>query len=212
MKLLAVSLLLFAGQEFDKTRHLWAKWKVDSSAKYTLVVEAVGQKLEGDYVLSLAELKDKELTIRQRTNILGAEHEAAETESLPEKKGEETLKIGDKEYPCVVWTSSLKRGEKDGTAKVWIPAESEVELKIAWKAGEDDRGEFLATRLSDKIKAAGQEFDCVLLEGELTSREFGTVKGKLWVSPRVPGGMVRMELASDEAKILIDLKEFEAKK
>lgn len=45
----------------------------------------------------------------------------------------------------------------------------------------------------DKVDAAGQTFDCTWGEVEM---ELGgaKMKGKTWVSPRVPGGMVKMNV------------------
>lgn len=204
--------LCAAGQEFDKARHPWGKWKVDSYAKYKMTIEAAGQAIDGEYKASLIELKEKEYSTRHVFSFMGADQEETETESFPEKKGEETVKLGDKEHSCVVWASAGKRGEKDLSSKNWVSGATEVPLKLTWKAGDEESGEVTATKLSDKVAAAGKEFDSVLLEGEMTTQELGRMKAKLWMNPSVPGGVVKIELESDQAKVSIDLVEFDAKK
>lgn len=214
MKLLSGALALWlcaAGQDFDKTKHPWTKWKVESFAKYKVTIEAAGQTLDGEYKSSLAELKEKEYSTRHVFSFMGADQEETETESFPEKKGEEKIKVGEKEHACVVWASSGKRGEKELSSKTWISGATEVALKMTWKAGAGETGEFTATKLGDKVDAGGKEFDAVLLEGEMTTDELGTMKGKLWLAASVPGGILKMELASDQGKVLIQLVEVDAK-
>ena len=214
MRILAVALALGlpAGQDFDKAKHPWAKWKVDSCTKFAMKIEVAGQTFDGEYKSTLTGLKEKEYSLRHVSSFMGAVQEEVETETYGERKGEEKLKVGDREHECVVWASGGKRGEKDLSSKLWIPAGKEVPLKMTWKAGDDENGEFTTTKLSEKVTAGGKEFDAVLLEGEMTSAELGAMKGKIWMNASVPGGVVKMELSGDQAKISIDLVEFDAKK
>lgn len=213
MKLAAIAFALFAtAQDFDKARHPWGKWKVDSFAKYKMTIEAGGGMFEGEYKSVLTELKEKEYSTRHTSSFMGAEQEENEAESFGEKKGEETLKIGEKGVKCVVWATSGKRGEKATTGKVWLSPDSESVYKMSWKAGDDDHGEVTATKLSEKITVGGKEYDTVLLEGEMTVTNVGAMKGKMWMHPSVPGGVVKMTLESDDTKIAIVLAEFDAKK
>lgn len=208
----ALALALPAVQDFDKAKHPWAKWKVDSRIKFKMTIEVAGQTIEGEYRSALTELKEKEYTLRHVSSVMGAEQEEFETETYGEKKGEEKLKVGDQEHECVVWASSGKRGEKELSSKLWIPAGKEVPLKMTWKAGDAESGEFTATKPSDKVSAAGKDYDAVLLEGEMTSPELGAMKGRIWMHASVPGGVVRMELSGDQAKITVELADVDAKK
>jgi hypothetical protein len=125
---------------------------------------------------------------------------------------EETLKVDGKEHACAVWASAGKRGEKAVSTRLWLSGVSECPLKMTWKAGEGEGGEFSATKLGEKLSAGGKEFDAVLLEGEMVTNELGTVKGKLWMHPSVPGGVVRMQVGNDDTKITLELVGFEAKR
>ena len=213
MKMLAIALILsVAAQDFDKSKHPWTRWKVDSYAKYKMTVEAGGGSFDGEYKSVLTEMTDKGYSAVHTSSFMGTERAEKETETFGEKKGEEKLKVGEKEHACVVWSSSGKRGEKETTAKLWMTGGTEVPVKMTWKSGDDDTGELTATKLADKIAAGGKEFEAVLLEGDSTSAELGAMKCKLWMHPSVPGGVVRMELAGDQAKIVIDLVDFDAKK
>jgi hypothetical protein len=211
MKILAgvLALVLLGAQE---AKHPWAKWKADSSAKFKMTVEAGGNTLEGEYKSVLTEVTEKGYAARHISNFMGTETVENETATFEDKKGEETLKVGEKELKCVVWSSSGKRGEKAVTSKAWMSGASENPVKLTWKSGEDETGEFAATKLSDKITVAGKELDAVLLEGQMGSPETGMMKGKIWMHPAVPGGVARMELSNDQAKIKIELVEFDAKK
>ncbi len=209
----ALALALPAGQDFDKTKHQWGKWKVDTRIKFKMTIEVGGQSIEGEYRSALTELKDKEYTLRHASSVMGAEQEEFETETYGEKKGEEKIKVGDQEHECVVWASSGKRGEKELSSRLWIPAGKETPLKMTWKAGDDESGEFTATKMSENLSAGGKDYDCVLLEGEMTSPELGgTLKGKMWMHPSVPGGVVRLDLSGDQAKIAVELADVDAKK
>jgi hypothetical protein len=132
---------------------------------------------------------------------------------MPEKVGDESLKIGDKEYKCVVWKAKGKRGDKETESKVWMCDTVSAPLKLESKSGEEE-GSFTATQVSDKVKGAGKEYDCVKLEGTLNN-QLGKMKTTLWLNADIPGGAVCMKMEGEGdmgAKISIDLSEVDAKK
>jgi hypothetical protein len=64
---------------------------------------------------------------------------------------------------------------------------------------------------TEKVEAAGKTFDCKVYEVTKQLPNGQSVKSKIWVSDDVPGGVVKMEVKSDQANVTGVLKSFEKK-
>jgi hypothetical protein len=64
---------------------------------------------------------------------------------------------------------------------------------------------------TEKVEAAGKTFDCKVYEVTKKMPNGQTIKAKSWVSDDVPGGVVKMEVKSDQANVTGLLKSFEKK-
>jgi len=183
----------FAQQAFDKERHHWAKYKVGTSITFKMTVETGGNKAEGSLKQELKEAGASSFKLVHMYDMAGQKSQEEETEEMPTRSGEETLKIAGKEYTCVVWSSKSKKGESEGATRFWLADGVKAPLKLEIKDGEDV-STLTAVSLSEKIKAGGKEYDCVKLEGGMAS---GGQKGKgtLWLHPDIPSMTVRMDVS-----------------
>lgn len=199
--ILALAGLLTAGsaalaqKEFDKERHHWAKYKAGTSVTWTMKVDAGGNKAEGSLKQELKEVGASSYTLLHAYDLAGQKSEEEETEDLPTRSGEETLKIGGKEYKCVIWSSKSKKGETTGATRMWLADGVKTPLRLEIKEG-DETSTLTAVSLSEKLKAGGKEYDCVKLEGDMASQGHKG-KGKLWLNPEIPSMTVRMDVVFD---------------
>jgi hypothetical protein len=182
-----------AQQAFDKDRHHWAKYKVGTSITWKMSVASGEQKGEGSLKQELKEVGAASYKLVHVYDMAGQKSEEEETEEMPTRSGEETLKIAGKEYKCVIWSSKSKKGETEGATRFWLADGVKAPLKLEIKDG-DETSTLTAVSLSEKLKAGGKEYDCVKLEGEMASGgQKG--KGKLWLNPDIPSMTVRMDVS-----------------
>jgi hypothetical protein len=190
--LMTAAILALAQDQMSKDQHHWLKYKVGTSVTMKLTMSAGDQKMEGTMKQTLTEAKDKSYTVKSSFEFAGQTNEEDEVEDIPTKVGEDTLKIGDKEYKCVKWVAKSKRGEKESTATVWLSEGIKPPLKLEIK---DERGTSVVTAsaVGDKVKAADKEYDCVKLEGEMNTDQ-GKAKTKFWMCGDVPGMAVKIDM------------------
>jgi hypothetical protein len=210
----AVALLVaessaFAQKEFDVERHYWARHKVGTTATFTMAIDMGGQQMEGSYSQTLKEKSKASFTVTTAVDVGGQVQESEEIETLPKYVGEETLKVGGKEYKCTVWTSTSNREGEETTTKIWFTEAVKTPLQLEIK---DPRETCVITavKVSEKVSVHGKDYDCVAFEGELPT-QMGKAKAKMWMNPEVPGMTVKldMEVSSDMGamKIALELKE-----
>lgn len=206
-----VSVTVCQAQEFDKSKHGWLKFKVGSWVKFKLSLDVAGQKLEGDVKEELAKVDDTGSTTKVSAKLGEDEFPSEESESLPTRDGEETLKIDGKEHKCVIWKSKGKRDEKETEVRVWMAEGAASPLRITSKVEGEDF-DFTAVKLADEVSAAGKKLSCVKMDGKMVMQ--GTeLKGSLWMNPDVPSGMVKLTAeAEGTMKLSLELVEFDAKK
>lgn len=203
----------YAQDAMSKDNHHWMKYKAGTSVTFTIKMSAGGQEMEGKMKQTLADVKDNSYTTKNSFEMAGQTNDDEETEDLPTKDGEETLKIGDKEYKCTIWKAKSKQGEKESSSRVWLTEGIKVPLKIETKK-DNDTTVATAVEVSEKIKAGGKEYDCVRLEGDMAT-EMGKAKAKFWMNGDVPGMAIKilMDMKGDmgEAQMTFELSEIDIK-
>lgn len=215
----SVSFVLLAamamGQDFDKSKHPWLKYKAGTSVTFKLTYEVGEMKQEGTMKRTLAEVKENEYITKTKYDMMGQEQEREETEQFPEKSGTETIKVDGKELKCTVWVSKGKRGENTSESKMWIPEGSEVPVKITFKVENEEDGELTAVKLSEQVTVGDKKYTCVKLEGKLTA-QMGEFKAVAYASGDVPGGLVKMtadgEIQGNKLTINNEVSEVDIKK
>ncbi len=204
-----VLVLALLGQDFDKSRHSWMKFKTGSSASYKMTLEMGPQAMEITSKSELKEVTDKGYTLVETAEMMGNKNESERSTELPKKDGEETLKIDGKEYKCTIWKES-STGARERETRMWIADGVDGPLKITSK-GDNEETELLAVKVKDEVEAAGKKLSCVKLEGTFKS-QMGEMKGAAWLSLDVPGGMVKLSLEGEQGKMKAELTEFDVKK
>lgn len=177
-------------QDLDAERHPWRKWKEGAGVTWRITRVQKDKREEETLQEVLIKVEAKQIVLKQ-TWEKSRPKERRLTESRPQKDGEETLKIDGKEFKCVIWKF---RGARDGETietRRWYAEGCNAPLKVAYRFGTGIRGEFIATNLKDAVSACGTTFECVKLEGQWKQEEKVSSKMTLWLSPEVPGGVVK---------------------
>ncbi len=192
-----------SAQDFDKSKHPWARHKVGTSSKHTITMD-MGQmgNFSGSVTQTLKEVTEKGFTTssRHEMNMMGQQQvQNQETsEDFPVKEGEETLKVEGKEHPCVIWKAKGKKNDQDTEKRFWITKDGTKLLKFS-ETRTGEKVEATAVKLSEQVEAAGKKYDCVKLEGEMATPQ-GPSKIQMWANWDIPGGMVKaaIEMKSGE--------------
>lgn len=64
---------------------------------------------------------------------------------------------------------------------------------------------------NEKVEAAGKTYDCKVYEMKGMSPQSADAKAKVWFSPDVPGGVVKMEVTSQRGNVIQVLKSVDVK-
>lgn len=215
--MLAVGSVAFAQekkQEFDVKRHHWAKYGAGASVTFTMNIDAQGQAMAGTYTQTLKEVGKGNYTVTTAIEVGGQVQESEEVEEFPTHAGEETLKVAGKEYKCTVWTSKSTRNSVEMTTKMWLTESVKTPLKLEINDG-SETCVVLAVKIGEKVSAAGKDYECTVLDGELPT-EMGKAKAKLWMHHDLPGMTVKIELEMGgdmgAMKLSLELKEFNVSK
>ena len=79
----AVALILaLLGQDFDKSRHNWMKFKPGSSASYKMSLEMGGQAMDIISKTELKEVTDKGYTLVETAEMMGNKNESERSTEL----------------------------------------------------------------------------------------------------------------------------------
>ena len=205
------------------SRHPWARWKPGSSVK----IENLNNRFKSYSVTVLKKTSETTVTIDNKLYFNGKlstdkiKEEQLGLEYVPvdpaaKKTGEEKIVVEGKEYSCEVWEVAIP-GKSPMERKVWVTAAVPMPLKLI----EVSKAKFgayrrvlTATKLSEKVDAAGRSINCVRLEGITTYTKTGKKTGwTRWVSLDVPGGYVKEERRPQVGRASVSIvTAFEGKK
>lgn len=184
------------GQDFDKSKHPWLKYKAGTSVTFKITYEIGEMKQEGTMTQTLAEVREKDYVTKLKYDVMGQEQEREEVEEYPVKGGTETLKIDGKDVKCTIWVTKGKRGDNGSESRMWIPEGSEVPVKVTFKVENEEDGELVAVKMNEEITVGGKKYTCVKLEGKLNA-QMGELKAVAYACGDVPGGLVKMTANGD---------------
>lgn len=203
---LGVTLILAAAtasaQDFDKSKHPWARYKAGTSVSYILTMDMGPMGAHtGTITQILKEVTNKNFTrtIRNAVTMMGQEQvqEEEESEAFPVRTGEETLTVDGKEYPCVTWKASGKKRGQDTEACFWITEDGSKLLKVSEKR-QDQEFSVTAVKLSDETETGGKKYDCVRLEGKMTNPTGESVI-TIWSDwDGLPSGFVKVSMKDEK--------------
>lgn len=186
-----------AGQDpapprFPAELHPWRRFKPGTSARYRLVQQVQEQKQEGEMTFTLYDSGPDAFVVRVKVILPGFEQERAERETVAVKAGEEPVRVGDRERPCVVWTSRGERGTLALERRAWIPEGRGLPLRLS-STSKDEELNLRADREDEEVTVGGKTYSCVRLRGRMKTAEQGEVEVTLWMAEGIPGGVVRMQ-------------------
>ncbi len=197
--LAAMAALAGAQDPPKKAKHFWVGATSGTSVKFKFTEEGGRTGVE-EYLVK--ETTDDQFAFYRTLTVgesIAEQKEIAEFHAdrcvhcAPASKpaGEETLKIGDKEYKCQVykWTSTVQPIRE---VRTWIAEGVAWPVKSDWKmAAKGAHTSWQAVSVSEEIEAGGKKYACVKVEG---TDQFGSgvnIKFTMWFSPEVPGGVVK---------------------
>jgi hypothetical protein len=189
-----------AGQEpapptFPAELHPWRRFKPGTSARYRLVQQVQEQKQEGEMIFTLHDSGPDAFVVRVKVILPGFEQERAERESVAVRTAEEPVRVGDRERPCVVWTSRGERGTLALERRAWIPPGRGLPLRLV-STSKDEELELRAEREDEELTVAGKTYSSVRLRGRMKTAEQGEIDVALWMAEGIPGGVARMETSA----------------
>ncbi|GEM_PF-5178295 len=165
----------------------WSRWEQGTLVRYKSSI----QGKEGGHTIQLGAVGETGYALDESFTI-DREEKVRTTLNYPVREREETLRVGGRVFPCVVWRMTGKRGSSDTEWYLWRADEVRVPLKIVIREG-DLESRIVAVRLSEEVAAMGRSFVCVRLEGDhLQGTE--RVRIVVWAHPDVPGWLVKSQL------------------
>lgn len=187
---LALAAPAVCAQDLDPERHPWRKWDEGAAVTWK-IVRRQKQKQEEETLQEVLTRVEAEQIVLKQIWEKSTPRERRLTESRPQKDGEETVKIEGKEYRCVIWKFRGARENETVETRRWYAEDLDAPVKVVYRFSSGIRGEFVATSLKDPVTACGRTFDCVRLEGQWKQEEKISSRMTLWLSPKVPGGVVK---------------------
>jgi len=192
MKLVLLGLVLLPQDRIPSDRHPWLRHTPGAKAAYKSTLQYGALTQEGGLTYALTEAGDDgRYTISVKAAQLGQEATSEETFGAPAKTGAETIRVGDRDFACTIWTSTGRRGGKPQTARWWIADGAPLPLRVHLAVEGEEDFDVTAQALDEALTIDGRRYACMRLEGR--SRTGGEEsRVVLWSSPEVPGGVVRL--------------------
>lgn len=187
-----LGLLLLPQDRLPADQHPWLRHKPGSTATYKSTITYGALTQEGALTYALKEGgADGGYAVSVKAAQLGQEATSEETFGPPAKAGTETIRVGDRDFACTVWTSTGRRAGKPLTARWWIADNAPLPLRVHLAVEGEEDFDVTARALDEALTVDGRRYACLRLEGR--SRTGGEEsRVVLWSSPDVPGGVVRM--------------------
>ena len=190
--MLALLLLLAPQDRVPSDSHPWLRFKAGASATYSSKITYGALTQEGALTYTLKEVgADGRYVVAVKAAQLGQEATSEEAFGAPVKTGTETIRVGDRDFACTIWTSTGARGGKPQTARWWIADGAPLPLRVHLTVEGEEDFDVTARALDEALTAGGRAYACLRLEGRSKN---GVEESRvvLWSSPEVPGGVVRL--------------------
>src|SRR5262245_24220060 len=190
----ALLLLPLLQERFPAEDHPWLRFKTGTRIRNLITIKD-GERIDQGIQTQTLKERDGDKYVVEEESTLSLGPKTLNRTAAAAKTGKGSVTIDGKPLACGIWTATGERDGRPTETCYWIPDGQKNPVRVTFRQ-DGVEGDLKAVSLNETLKVADRAYDCVKLEGKITTPR-GKGPATIWTSHEIPGAQVRMDLTLD---------------